>query len=452
MDKKNWLNSSYKSNLIISGLLAVVMFLFITFAGGSVGIAAEHLTVTAVLFALTYLGALVYLSLHSDFEQPMTFFYAAAATAALIYMRVSLLPTFSPDYDEFLMHWLAEMRTYDLGGAIAANIGDYNTPYLYFLAIISRFNFNDLILIKWLSCCFDVVLAVFAMRTVALFTKNGTARVLSFIVTLAAPTVLLNSAHWGQCDSIFAAFCVASLYYCLRDKGRAAVIMFAVAFTIKIQAIFILPALIACFFIGKINWRDAVWFPAVFVAAILPAIICGRPIADTVGIYFNQAGSYDGRLVLNAPSFYQLFGSVDFDAYSSMAIMLAGAAAVTLLFVLYQYRDRLTSDHLVLVFLLSALIIPYFLPKMHDRYFYVADVLSIIYFFTDKRRWYVPLTVIFASFVSYSAYILGGALIDQKYTAFSLLVIIIVLARELVCKLAAAPTTMLKGDTVNELD
>lgn len=446
------LNSSRVSNLIISGVLAVVMLAFITFAGGSVGIAAEQLTVTAVLFALTYLGALVYFSLQGEFEQPITFLYLAAATAALLYMRVSLLPTFSPDYEEFLIHWLDEMRTYNFRGAIAANIGDYNTPYLYFLAIISRFNFNDLILIKWLSCCFDVVLAVFVMRTVALYTKSTVARVLAYVLTLAAPTVLLNGAHWGQCDSIFAAFCVAALYYCLRDKGRASVIMFAVAFTIKMQAIFILPALIVCFFIGKINWRDAVWFPVVFIVSILPAIICGRPIAETVGIYFNQAGSYDGRLVLNAPSFYQLFGSVDFDAYSSMAIMLAGAAAVTFLFVLYNYSDRITADHLVLIFLLSALIIPYFLPKMHDRYFYVADVLSIIYFFTDRRRWYVPLTVIFASFVSYSAYILGGALIDQKYTAAALLVITILLARELVCKLAAAPTTTLKGDTANELD
>lgn len=452
MDKKLSLGNGCKHNFLISCVLAVVMYAFINFAGGSVGIAPEHLIVTAVLFAMTYLGALIYFSLQSDFEQPITFLYVAAATAALVYMRVSLLPTFSPDYDEFLVHWLAEMRTYNFAGAIAADIGDYNTPYLYFLAIISRFNFNDLIFIKWLSCCFDIVLAIFAMRTVGLFSKNNIVRALTVVLTLAAPTVLLNGAHWGQCDSIFAAFCVAALYYCLRDRGRAAVIMFAVAFTIKMQAIFILPALLVCFFIGKINWRDAVWFPVVFVLSILPAIICGRPIANTVGIYFNQASSYDGRLVLNAPSFYQLFGSVDFDAYSSMAVMLAGAAAVTFLFVLYNYRESISRDHLVLIFLISALIIPYFLPKMHDRYFYVADVLSIIYFFTDRRRWYVPLTVIFASFVSYSAYILGGALIEQKYTAFALLVIIIVLARELACKLAAAPTTQLKGDIANELD
>ena len=106
MMNKIRLNSSRVSNLIISGVLAVVMLAFITFAGGSVGIAAEQLTVTAVLFALTYLGALVYFSLQGEFEQPITFLYLAAATAALLYMRVSLLPTFSPDYEEFLVNFV----------------------------------------------------------------------------------------------------------------------------------------------------------------------------------------------------------------------------------------------------------------------------------------------------------------------------------------------------------
>lgn len=456
MLNKDKLNPHLKTDLFVSVLLCGVMFAFINLTGSSVGIDSGSVPVTALLFSLTYLGGLCYFSVHRDFAAPETFLFSAAALAALVYMRVSLMPTVSPDYDEFLVNWLAEMKGLSLRGAVAANIGDYNTPYLYFLAIVSRFDFSNVILIKWLSCCFDVVLAAFCMRTVALFCRSTTVRVLTFVAVMATPTVFLNSAHWGQCDSVFAAFCVASMYYCLRNKSRAAVIMFSVAFTIKLQAIFILPALIVCLLIGRIRLRDLAWFPAVFVASIIPAILCGRPVYDTVSIYLKQADSYYNRLVLNAPTFYQLFGNVKFDCYNSLAIMLAGTAVITFIFVLWHYRESIGQNEIVMAFLLSALIVPYFLPRMHDRYFFIADVISVVYFLACNRRmWYVPLTVVFSSFVSYSAYILGGELLDQKYTSFALLTVIILLARELVTRLAARSAyaqqgDIQKGDNTNE--
>jgi len=41
---------------------------------------------------------------------------------------------------------------------------------------------------------------------------------LSFGILLLIPTVILNGSVWGQCDIIYTAFVIASIYYILREK------------------------------------------------------------------------------------------------------------------------------------------------------------------------------------------------------------------------------------------
>ena len=41
---------------------------------------------------------------------------------------------------------------------------------------------------------------------------------LGFFLTLLLPTVLLNGAFWGQCDSIYGALAVWSLVFALEDR------------------------------------------------------------------------------------------------------------------------------------------------------------------------------------------------------------------------------------------
>jgi len=57
---------------------------------------------------------------------------------------------------------------------------------------------------------------------------------------------------------------------------------------------------------------------------------------------------------------------------------------------------------------------PYFLPKMHDRYFYPADVLSIAYGFYFPAQFYVPVTVCLASFLAYLPFLAGHAIVPLR--------------------------------------
>ena len=80
----------------------------------------------------------------------------------------------------------------------------------------------------------------------------------------------------------------------------------------------------------------------------------------------------------------------------------------------------------------SVVIMPYFLPKMHDRYFFAADVISIIFAFYFPRYFFVSIIVGMVSFFSYFPFLFGQQMIPLKYLAIILAIIIIVLVQHLI--------------------
>ena len=49
--------------------------------------------------------------------------------------------------------------------------------------------------------------------------------------------------------------------------------------------------------------------------------------------------------------------------------------------------------------------IPFFLPSMHDRYFFLADVFTIVTSFLVSRYWPVAVLMQVSSLVAYAAYL-----------------------------------------------
>jgi hypothetical protein len=70
-------------------------------------------------------------------------------------------------------------------------------------------------------------------------------------------------------------------------------------------------------------------------------------------------------------------------------------------YVLIVRRVELTHARVVTLSVLFAILVPFLLPGMHERYFFVADVLSVALVFFRPRLWYVPLLVESASLLSY---------------------------------------------------
>lgn len=395
--------------LLTSFFISIVMFLFILMVGESVALSAPDTKLAAVLFSVLYFFLCFYF-FTSKKDDPTSLVFIWAVTAAFIVMRVSLLSFPSRDYNVFLSEWLIEMRELKGIAPLVEKIGDYNMPYLYFLFIISKFSLNDLVLIKWFSCIFDFLAAIFMMKIVSLRTKNTVATFLVYILTLALPTVLLNSAYWGQCDSIPAALSIGAVYFLLKEKPSFAIALYALAFSFKLQAIFVLPFIVVALAVKKVNPLKLVLFPAVFLGVLVPALVCGRPFIECVRIYFDQAGQYP-EMSLNSPSFWQMFENAPIENFNMVAVMLTGIAFISLVAVCFKFKDKIDNKALVELAFLSAAIIPFFLPRMHDRYFFIADVLSLGVFLYDRKKWYVPLIMQIASLNCYSYYLFGGKLI-----------------------------------------
>ena len=79
----------------------------------------------------------------------------------------------------------------------------------------------------------------------------------------------------------------------------------------------------------------------------------------------------------------------------------------------------------------SVLVMPYFLPKMHDRYFFAADVISIVYGFYFPVYFFVPIIVGMVSLFSYVPFLFGREVIPLSFLAIILALMIVILLRQL---------------------
>jgi Gpi18-like mannosyltransferase len=321
--------------------------------------------------------------------------FLITVTVIAFAVRVKFLPFQSGDYHQFLHGWFTELK--EGGGllAVGKDVGDYMPPYFYLLALLTYLPVKDIYLIKMLSFAGDIVLACYAMRLVRRKYPEFWGKI-AYAVVLLLPSVVLNSAAWGQCDSIYTAALLACVLYVIEDRPYAAVGAFSVAFVFKLQAVFLAPFLLLMLLRRKIRWRCLLIFPAIYLVAILPASLMGRSFSELLTVYFRQASQYDlvSMYLPNLAVWYPTHMSM----FAGHLIALL-AVLLTLAAVLWFHRldFDLTDDMVVSLALLSVLFVPYILPYMHERYYYPADILSVIFAFYFPEKFYVPVVTVLSS-------------------------------------------------------
>ena len=418
---------------VIAAILSVGFGIFTILTAEKVNV--YYPVETAVIFGALYFLAQALLISRKRFDA-LSLFIGAACLACVIFSRVCLLYFESRDFTAFLEDWVKKLAALSVKDALVTPIGNYNMPYLYFLLIFSRLDIAPIITIKTLSCLFDVLLAFYVMKTVALTTEDRRLQLSAFIVTLAIPSVLMNSAQWAQCDSIYVCFCVISLYAAVKGDGRLCSIAWALAFCFKLQAIFILPALLVALVMGQVKLKHLLWVPVVFFASLIPALAAGRSLPDCLSVYVNQTQQYP-YFFMNAPTVWRFFNGLDFEGYSNVTVFLAGTAALLFIYFCLTGFKTFTPQLLIRLSFISSMLIPYILPRMHERYFYMADIMSFIYFMTNRKKWYIPVSVILSSVVGYVYYFTyaeegyGVEIFDQRYIAVIFLVILATELKEL---------------------
>ena len=338
-------------------------------------------------------------------------------------------PLLSFKSDDFLASFRMWYDTIKGGGfgVFSTNFADYNPPYLYALYLVIRL-FPDIprvIATKLPSLIADFIAAGFVYQIVRLKYPNHLFPFLAGGAVLFSPTVILNSAFWGQTDSLYTSALVACLYYLLINKNLPAMIAYGVAVSFKLQAVFLLPVLLALILRREISWKSFLLVPGVMVATLVPAWLAGRPVRDLFSIYYSQATEYN-QLTMRAPTVYAWLpdtGKV-FSYFFPAGVIMAASVAFFFILIVARSPARITGAMLIELALVSTIMMPFFLPKMHARYFYPADVISIILAFYFPAYFFIPVLQITTSFFAYRPSLFGA---DQSLLPLLSLVIFAIL-------------------------
>ena len=379
------------------------------------------------IFIMEAAFALALLHFSGVLQDLRTWLIAAGLTAAAFVLRGALLGYETLDYQNFLAVWVEWFRTNGGLAALGTPIGNYNVPYLTLLALFSGAGMRDLYWIKLISIFFDVVLAFSAMQLVGRFTDMRWRKLMTFFLVLFWPTVVLNGALWGQCDSIYSALCLLGLWLILADRPWFGVSAMAAAFAFKLQAVFLLPMLLLFWIAKKLKWYHLAAFPAVNIVMVLPAVFAGRGLWDALTVGFQQTGSIGDALNYNAPSLFALFSSIP-NAHSAsvIGIVAAGLVLVLLALVVWHFRTVLNDRVLLLCAVIMSIAVPFFLPHMHDRYFFCADMMTLVLVCTEL--WLAPIALgcEYASLLGYHAYLKMRFLLPMRYGAMALLAVLLI--------------------------
>lgn len=361
----------------------------------------------------------------------------AVGVAMAIAIRIPLLPFRSSDFFNSLRPWYAIIR--EMGFSVfATDFTTYNPPYLYELYLIARFfpDISNVLAIKIPSLVTDFICAYFVYKIVALRYPTKSFPVIAVFAFLFAPTVVLNSAFWGQADVLFTAPLIACLYFLMVRRPNLAFIAFGISLAFKLQAIFLLPLLLGLLLRGQVKWYHFLWILFVLFLAMVPAWIAGRPLLDLILVYAGQVKQYQ-LLEMSAPTVYTWLPDRGLTQrfFTVTGVMFTAVLGLVFAFLIYKGEARLTVPLLLKLALVSVLFMPFFLPKMHDRYFYPADVIAILYAFFFPQYFFVPVVIVLASFLAYHPTLFEVETVPMGYLAVAMFAMLLIVAKDAVMEL-----------------
>ena len=353
----------------------------------------------------------------------------------------------SGDFEDCISEWINILK--DNGGlfGLKLDIGDYNAPYVTILALLTYLPIQPLISVKFVSIIFDFICAFAIMKIVKIIFKDNNKKewysLIAYIIVLFLPTVVLNSSCWGQADSIYVSFLLLAISCLLEEKYLKSFIFLGISFAFKLQFIFILPLYILIYiskFINKENKFPIYYFliiPLVNIIMCLPAIIFGKPLLTCLSTYINQTQEYNEFLSMNFPGVWSLLYPTELqyntvpspnEYISKIAIIITFVIYLAIAIFVLCKKIKFGQQEIIEFGLLSILIATFFLPHMHDRYLYFADILSILYFIYNKDKLYVPIGIQSISLYCYIRALYEYDILPIKFVSIFNLILLIAIS------------------------
>jgi Gpi18-like mannosyltransferase len=354
---------------------------------------------------------------------------AAAAVLVAASARLFFVEHVTPDMKGHFLPWYQQLAADGGFPGLRRSFSVYPPPYFYLLALMTYVGdaIPPIAAIKSISWAFELFTAAVMYRLVRLRHGAGGPAKLAAACVLAAPTVVINNAYWGQCDVIYTSLLLACVYLLVRQRPVAAMLCFSLAFSVKLQSVFLAPLLFGLVLRRQIAWKCVVLPIVVYVALVLPCALLGRPWSELLGFYLQQVGYFSRFLTLYAPSMFALWPPGSDPSLAWVGIVAAAVFGLCIALGVFVSRRPLDSLSLIEGAVLSVASMPFLLPRMHDRYFFPADVMSIALAFYKPRLWLVPIAFQITSLAAYAPYLFGYIVLSLRVAAGINLLVIVVL-------------------------
>jgi Gpi18-like mannosyltransferase len=136
-------------------------------------------------------------------------------------------------------------------------------------------------------------------------------------------------------------------------------------------------------------------------------VLIGRSWESIFNLYVGQVGQFED-LSRNAPNLYVFIPNEYYHPVFEAGLGIFVLAMLVWAWTNWRTKSPVTPKQLALTALVSAALVPFLLPKMHDRYFYQADVFSFMTAMLVPELWFAPILFQISSGIAYSAFLLGA--------------------------------------------
>ncbi len=355
-----------------------------------------------------------------------------------ILIKIFLLPRIAEngDYESFLQKWIYFIETHGYFNALKYDFSNYAPAYQYILVIIAKLGINSLYGIKMVSIIFEYLIAFFIGSLLYEKTGKSYLKLAAFAIFPLLPTVLINSSYWAQCDSVYTCFIIGSLFFFFKDKKWLCFLFLGIAISFKFQTIIILPFYFILLLRKQVQWYHFLIVPAVYILSILPAWIAGRPFEELLTVYWVQANKYT-NLTLNFPNIYvwinddfSLFSNVHYSFIKNTGLVFTTLVCLVSAVILKNKKYDFSFEVMIKLAFLCAVLVPFILPGMHERYMFLGDILAVIYALLFMRKLYIPVGILMISTISYFLCTRFHYYISMHLLSIFYLIILICLARD----------------------
>ena len=291
----------------------------------------------------------------------------------------------------FIRTWYDFLLANGYHGLANGEFSNYPPAYLYLLYIATLTSkwLDPFIAIKIIPTAFDLFSAWIVYK-IARVKYSDDKPYFFAALFFALPTIMFNSSGWGQIDGLFGAFLLLCFYFLLKDRSFWAMAAFGMALSFKVQTIFLLPFVGILFLRKRIPWQHFLIVPVPYLVLALPTILLGRSWESILWLYVGQTGQFTD-LARNAPNLYVFIPNTFFHPVFEFGMGIFILAMLAWAWVNFRAKSPITSEQLALTALASAMLTVFLLPKMHDRYFYPADIFAFTTVIFLPELWFFAL-------------------------------------------------------------